>query len=290
MKMTAVLNKSGHINSKEILEEVLEYSVISFDIFDTLIKRNVKKPTDVFRIIENKISLCGFTEERIKAEKEARKKTACEEITLDQIYMYMYCYSDRQIEELKKLELETEAQVLIINEDIIDIYNKCVKAGKKVYIISDMYLPIYFIEEVLDSLGITGYCKLYLSSQFMATKRTGKLFEIFLNEQKIISESVVHIGDSYKSDYESPQKRGINAICIPRILIRNKRCMQNTISSLKENNLYSFINNSISIKDDKYYEFGYDSFGVFLWGYIKWLHNNLIKNGINKVYFFPETD
>lgn len=286
MKMTAVLNKSGHINSKEILEEVLEYSVISFDIFDTLIKRNVKKPTDVFRIIENKISLCGFTEERIKAEKEARKKTACEEITLDQIYMYMYCYSDRQIEELKKLELETESQVLIINEDIIDIYNKCVKAGKKVYIISDMYLPIYFIEEVLDSLGITGYCKLYLSSQFMATKRTGKLFEIFLNEQKIISESVVHIGDSYKSDYESPQKRGINAICIPRILIRNKRCMQNTISSLKENNLYSFINNSISIKDDKYYEFGYDSFGVFLWGYIKWLHNNLIKNGINKVYFF----
>ena len=34
--------------------KLLNYDVISFDIFDTLIKRDIKEPTDVFELIEKK--------------------------------------------------------------------------------------------------------------------------------------------------------------------------------------------------------------------------------------------
>ena len=37
---------------------------------------------------------------------------------------------------------------------------------------------------------------------------------------------------------------------------------------------------------DSYYKFGYEKFGPFLWGYIKWLHSNFKKENIKKVFFF----
>ena len=38
---------------KKELYKAQKYDIVSFDIFDTLIERNVEKPTDIF-------SLCGF--------------------------------------------------------------------------------------------------------------------------------------------------------------------------------------------------------------------------------------
>lgn len=40
------------------------------------------------------------------------------------------------------------------------------------------------------------------------------------------------------------------------------------------------------MQTDKYYKFGYNTFGPLLWGYSHWLIDNLKKEGINKVYFF----
>lgn len=47
------LNTRSSINVAYILEQIEKYDVISFDIFDTLLKRNVSTPIDVFAYIEN---------------------------------------------------------------------------------------------------------------------------------------------------------------------------------------------------------------------------------------------
>ena len=72
-------------NSK-ILDKILDYDIISFDIFDTLIKRDINKPTDVFELIEEKYNIKNYKNMRIKAEKTARDNSNCEEVTLDEIY------------------------------------------------------------------------------------------------------------------------------------------------------------------------------------------------------------
>ena len=36
------------MDNKSIIEAISEYQYVSFDIFDTLIERNVEKPTDIF--------------------------------------------------------------------------------------------------------------------------------------------------------------------------------------------------------------------------------------------------
>ncbi len=50
-----------------------KYDIISFDIFDTLITRNMYEPNDIFKLMEEKLNIESFTEKRQLAENEARK-------------------------------------------------------------------------------------------------------------------------------------------------------------------------------------------------------------------------
>ena len=64
--------------------------IISFDIYDTLLQRDVAKPTDLFVFLEKELvkqnyAAYGFAECRIKAEKLAAKKYG-EFTTLENIY------------------------------------------------------------------------------------------------------------------------------------------------------------------------------------------------------------
>lgn len=49
------LNTKRSIDVAGIIKQIEKYDVVSFDIFDTLLKRNVKKPTDIFRYMEKNI-------------------------------------------------------------------------------------------------------------------------------------------------------------------------------------------------------------------------------------------
>ena len=42
------INSGETIDTEKLISVIKNYDVISFDIFDTFLKRNVKRPTDVF--------------------------------------------------------------------------------------------------------------------------------------------------------------------------------------------------------------------------------------------------
>ena len=268
------LNTKHSIDSAGIIKQIEEYDVVSFDIFDTLLKRNVKTPTDVFKYMEKKYNKEGYFCERIEAEKKARANNKTE-ITLKDIYEEMsYDFS--------KEELETESELLTQNDWIIPVYKKAVQS-KIVIITSDMYLPEAFIVQILKREKIEGYKKLYLSSAVGKTKSSGELFDLILEEIGC-DKKIIHIGDSFKSDYEIPKKRGISAIHIPTNVA--KETFQLKREDIDCNILNAFLNNTSPVYQNKYYRFGYERFGMFLWGYSKWLHESIKDSGIYNVYFF----
>ena len=275
-KIKEIINSGRPVDINKIKLQIEKYDVVSFDIFDTLLKRNVKKPTDVFEYIEKKHNIENFSEKRIKSEKQARSLSEKKEISLKDIYdQYGFDYSTE--------ELQTESELLIANIDILPLFKYCVEK-KRVILTSDMYLPEEFIKDILNREGFSGYEKMYISSSLDKTKKDGDLFDYVLSDLKINKNKIIHIGDSLFSDYKNPTKKQISAIHIPTYIKKAK--YQLAGDNIEENIINNFINNTINKKCDDYYRFGYEKYGMFLWGYIKWIHKNLIDEGIDKVYFF----
>lgn len=295
LKRSMKLNAVNLNNIDEMKNKLSAYEYISFDIFDTLIKRDVQAPSDVFDLIERDYNflhqqdmIYGFKKIRICAEKDARSRSESEEVDLETIYQNIPLYSEKVRAELKSFEEKIEYEICTPHIPLLQLYRYCIERKKKVYITSDMYLSEELIRKILTKCGICKYEKLYLSSKYKKTKRTGNLFECLLEQEMIKPKELVHIGDSVHSDGEIPKKKGIKTITIPRCIIYNTRCVPHMDDTLNRNVLNSFINNHIDIDIDKddFYRFGYDSFGPLLWGFSKWLINELQEKQIDRVYFF----
>ncbi len=283
------------LDIKRIKERISAYQYVSFDLFDTLIKRDIQIPADIFVFVEQEYNcrypnekINGFRDRRILAEKKSRENTKSEEVELIEIYQQMSCYPEQTRERLKALEEETEYKMCTPHLPLLEIFQYCLEQQKKIYITSDMYLPLEQIQRMLQKCNIDGYKKLYLSSRYKKTKRKGTLFDILLKQENIKPEELLHIGDSQYSDDLIPAQKGIATIVIPKGIVYDTRCIPKVKDTLKQNILKCFINNRVAGRGEKneYYRFGYDSFGVLLWGFCNWLLGELQKNDINKVYFF----
>ncbi len=265
-------------STSKISSKILNYDVISFDIFDTLIKRDVNNPTDVFELIEVKYNIKNYKNMRIKAEKIARDNSKSEEITLDEIYSNI-SLPKKEIEKLKQLEIQTEISICTKNRDIYEIYKKIIANNKKVYFTSDMYLSIEVIKEILKNNGYTKYDGIYLSSEEKVSKGSGNLFAKLLQDNNLSNKSIIHIGDSIKGDFINPHKYNIHSL-----LIKPQKTdkINNTIDG---NILSSFIQNRKPKYLNYYQKFGYEIFGPILYSYTTWIHEKIKKDNIDKAYF-----
>ena len=169
---------------ENLRERTADYKWVSFDIFDTLIKRDVPDPKDVFGLVEKKSKYRRFAELRIKAENLARSKDPFHEPDLNDIYRCIDIRNRSERERLKQTELSIERRICVLNKDLIEFYNYCTK-NKRVLLISDMYLPKAEIEYILSKNKIYGYEKIYISSERKQNKQDGGLFETALNENGI---------------------------------------------------------------------------------------------------------
>ena len=97
-----ILDDVQTISYKDLEGRLKKYDEVSFDIFDTLIKRNVPKPIDVFQLMEECLGYNDFCKNRVRAEIEARKLSG--EVTLKDIYTVMTSYDDDIKEAYKRVE------------------------------------------------------------------------------------------------------------------------------------------------------------------------------------------
>ncbi len=120
--------------------------------------------------------------------------------------------SQAEKDDLVQLEIETEKQVLIPRSSMVNLLKFAKNQGKKVNLVTDMYLPKDFLEDVLHGCGITEYDQIFLSCEFGINKGKG-LFKRYLS--LVESESYLHIGDNSSADKEEPETLGINCLIIP---------------------------------------------------------------------------
>lgn len=258
---------------------------ISFDIFDTLLWRNVSQPIDVFSIVENIVSkqykkglIPKFADVRKFCEVEARNNTGGE-VTLDSIYKVIASkYDSPYVDVYKKIEINTEIALVCPNPKVVNLYDHFKLQGYPIIIISDMYLPQQVIEIMLRKCGIQGYKKLYVSCEYNFTKSSGMLFDYVLKDLQISGEQLLHIGDSWKSDFFMARSRNIHT---RHICKRSSKLNDN--HNLTKNIIDNFC--AINKQDSLEKEIGYNVFGPFLFGFLNWLKSKFDAGHYDKVYF-----
>ncbi len=276
----------------KLFECVSKYDVISFDIFDTLLKRNVLKPEDVFDLVEDRYNnthehkIYNFKRQRLDAYNQAKNNRTIFDI--DYIYSFLSSV-EIDCDEIKKIELTTELDVSIGNKDIIDVLKALRQSGKRIFIISDMYLPLEIIKNMLVKAGITKdlYDGLYISCVCGCEKNKGALYRKVKEEQNLIRKKWIHVGDNWKSDVISALLCDVAFYHIPT----NKNHLE-YINPFKETNTglcqsiaLSLSNNLVGASSSDFERLGIETMGPFMLGFMLWLHKQLVTNGIKKVFF-----
>lgn len=281
----------------ELMALIDSHEAISFDIWDTIITRKVLRPEDVFEIVESKSDFAGFANIRNQIISESNIANPNIYELYGQLQERLSLSDDRR-KELLNLEIEIEKSVITPRKDMVDILSYAISMGKKVSLITDMYLPKEIMSMLLDSLDIKGYERLYVSCEYRQLK-CEKLFDIYKKE--VVAQSYLHIGDNPESDGNAAVTHNIDAANImsgyelirqsvyaPLLLEisnRDDRLMSGFFVAKAFNSPFISFNDRRGIDIEDLYSISYLFFAPLVTYFMKWLIKNVSNDSFDMVLF-----
>lgn len=277
------------------IDKLKNYDYISFDIFDTLIFRPFSKPTDVFYLLGEKLSFMDFKRLRVEAEWKARKKCFDKnehyEITLEDIWDVLSKETGIDKEVGMQAEIDLEINLCYANPFMKQVFDALVTMGKRVMIISDMYIPADTMKKILDKNDITGYKKLYVSCDYGKNKAGGELYKYVKDEFKLpgdVSKIWAHVGDNHNSDIKNANKNNISPYHYPNINENFDKYRPSDMTPIIGGAYRGIVNEHLYNGLNEFsmeYEYGYVYGGLFVLGYCSFVHDYCKKNNIDKLFF-----
>ena len=170
-------------------------------------------------------------------------------------------------EEGMRLECETEEKLCYSNPYMLQVWKRLQKLGKRMIIVSDMYLPRSCIERILQKTGYMGAERIYISNEYGENKAGGDLFHRVIRD--FSGARIVHIGDNPHSDQKMAKASGLDILPYQNVnknvLLYRPMDMSSMIGGayrgLVSNHLY---NGSEKFSID--YEYGYVYGGIVCCG------------------------
>lgn len=293
--------KGRELTEQELLEKIERYNIISFDIFDTLLMRRALMPEDVFTIVGERaitegIELPDFKNIRIRAQLENGLINPDIYEVYDSLQNLTHI-TDDQRKRLLALEIETEKKVLIPRQKMVYILKEALRRGKKVILVSDMYIPGSILKDILLDNGINGYESLYVSCDFKMLKLEGLFGKLIGNKE----EKILHIGDSLVNDGVCAEMLGLDYCLIPSALellrfTKWKKC-ENELKGINDRSLlgmcisrifndpFVLAGNRNSFLCKNVGDFGYTVLGTIIVSFLEWMFGRLKNKEIDKILF-----
>jgi FMN phosphatase YigB (HAD superfamily) len=213
------------------IEANIAHSFVSFDIWDTVLRRKCH-PEQIKLQVSNYIagglgsSFSGRRVylERLKIEQALAKKAVKAGNSADCNFLDVHrelvswssrvsFASDDQIAPLLEKEVELEIAHTYVDQDALRLIHAARAQGTKVAFISDFYMPKPWLSCILDAHGLlklfdTGY----VSVDFGKTKHDGTLFRHVAAAEGVRGPTWRHYGDNAHSDVHQAKLIGIDAV------------------------------------------------------------------------------
>ena len=206
---------------EDLIKEIDQHDVISFDAFDTLLMRKALDPKTVFELMEafyyEKYALLKYkisANDRLTSEDELYKEGKHPILAdiYDRLRRSKADLSEMQISEMIDYEICLECKMMVQREELHRAFDYAISKRKKVYIVSDMYMTKTMIDLFLSKWGIKGYMDILVSCDYGCNKGSGELFEELKKVTK--TGNVLHIGDNYEADAQGAKKAKIDSFHI----------------------------------------------------------------------------
>lgn len=197
-------------------------TVLSFDVFETVLVRRVGAPGSVFLLLGRRLSALGlvtvtpegFAAAREQAERRARRRVGIDrDPTLAQIHRELAWaleLSDKVRDETERGELELEAELLRPNPQAERRVQQARRSGARVFFTSDTYLPATFVAEQLRAHGLAPEPgSVLVSCEHLGTKRDGGLFDVLVATAGVAPSDIVHLGNDPAADHLAARVAGL---------------------------------------------------------------------------------
>lgn len=313
-------------NEEQLKRLIDAHDMITFDIFDTLLMRHVLEPTDVFELVERKLHQSGmnipFKRLRLHAEKslDAQGKYPGIGEIYDELERLLGAgqytlTAAAKPEEIKRMEIEIDRHLLLPRKKTVDIFKYALQAGKKIYLLSDMYYSTEYLKQLLESFGICGYEEIWVSCDRKCSKADGNMYHAFtqyLTSIHVLEDSssdsthrILHIGDNRYADYEKATGAGYDAFLIysayellqasslqgifASVDTLEKRAILGTLIARAGNNPFAFHKSRGWFRVENEWEIGYYFIAPIILEFTKWLAHVAEEGGVNKI-LFPSRD
>jgi predicted HAD superfamily hydrolase len=282
--------------------------VVFFDIFDTILLREVH-PEYIKKLWAKKIKMMlglKASPEQLYSIRTRIEAAICEEnknkeydlefkyeellkrFFMELIETKKYGVNGISYEALAKIseevELDVENCVQRVDEDFRVVASFLKEQNIPMYCLSDFYLPKRMVLDLFERKGVNHFfSNVFVSSEYLLTKRTGRLYDKVLSEMNIPSKDILMIGDNEHSDYRIPISKGGSAYLINRDITRAfyqnhmKEALNTTALERKlEEITQKFL-------DETKLPFG--QIALSLYAFIECLYNKFSQENISNVFF-----
>lgn len=253
----------------------------SFDLFDTLISRPLKRPFYVFDLVECTgvvnyrfpgFGVFGFRRWRVLAERLARKLGKKEDISIWQIYRVLGWFVLSPAKVLKQ-ELALERALLKPIPENVHVVASLVDQGKQCCVVTDMYLPLCFLRRIVREHVAHGV-DIFASSSLGTTKHSGNSYKRVAEHYGLDFSEIQHIGDNRYSDCIVPQRLGMAVYRTPDRSVRDA-----------SSTLFEYFAPHDDFKNNTLAKLGYSLVGPACVAFAKFIKDDVERRGIDKVFF-----
>ena len=293
-----------------------DVDIISFDVFDTIFIRRIEDPDlikiPVARFIADKANKLGIdiswhevATKREEIESQQRQRNglsfpdyeACYDNFMPQMLNQVFGSQlpDNFFQQVADYEMSLENAVLVPREKLIDWIKLLKQRDKRLFLISDIYLPAKYIARLVEDKGLSHYFEAIISSaDSFNAKASGTAYPLVEKQFELDKSRWLHVGDNPISDGTRPQEFGIRALVINDPRERHRKLLA------KKYNHYSTHNNfwkgrnmqqlmlpleADNCDHDDLYVQGFNQFG-FVFGYfMQRLAEQCKQLGLKRIYF-----
>lgn len=300
--------------SRELVARSEGKTVVGFDVFDTLLRRRVTpeyvKDQVTHKLCE-RLATRGVRLEysllrhwRLQLERQLGEEAVAagndHEFRLVELIERWGAKASSQFDEglaqkILVYEHRLECSAVFATPGIQQALAELANRGKQLIFITDMYLSLDAVRQLLDSAELLAFFDVgYCSSEILRTKRSGRLFSHVLEQEQLSAEQLLFVGDNIHSDIHSASALGIETIHISDSAERRRRSGHELCRTLSQKNtiwhgrtMRRIMNDApqqIIAKRDSEYQLGLMLAPSFI-AFVRYVIEQAAEHRIQKLFF-----